>query len=87
MRRIEAITGEAAYAKARADEQSVRKLAELLRTSPDKIVDRVTSAQEEITNLRNELKQVRKKLAEGASETMASESLDDLGMIIITVAR
>jgi alanyl-tRNA synthetase len=80
VRRIEAITGETAYEKARADEAAVQRAAELLRTSSDKVVDRVESAVAEIRNLRSELSQTRKKLAAGANQTVQAEELDSLGV-------
>jgi len=83
VRRIEAITGEAAYEKARADEASVRQIAELLHTSTDKVVDRVETAFSENRDLRNELAQARKKLAAGATESVQTESIDDIGIKIL----
>jgi alanyl-tRNA synthetase len=83
VRRIEAITGEAAYEKARTDEEAVRRIAELLRTSPDKVVDRVESAFAENRTLRNELAQTRKKLAAGATESVQTENIDDIGIKIL----
>jgi alanyl-tRNA synthetase len=80
VRRIEAITGEAAYEKARAEEAAVRHLAELLKTSPDKVVDRVESSLEEIRTLRNDLTHSRKKLAAGAGQAIQYESIADLNM-------
>ena len=83
VRRIEAITGEAAYEKARADEAVVRQLAELLKTSPDKVVDRAEGSLEEIRTIRNELAQTRKKLAAGAGNSVEYETIADLGLKLL----
>ncbi|MEW5876019.1 MAG: alanine--tRNA ligase [Candidatus Zixiibacteriota bacterium] len=80
VRRIEAITGEAAYEKARQDETVIRRAAELLRTSPDKVIDRASDAQEEIKSLRNELAQVRRKMAEGSTAGAQYEPVDGLDL-------
>ncbi|GAB4324049.1 MAG: alanine--tRNA ligase [Candidatus Zixiibacteriota bacterium] len=80
VRRIEAVTGEAAYEKARNDTATISRVSDLLRTSPEKIVDRVESVIEEMRTLRNELNQTRKKLAQGATSTITPQSLDNLGV-------
>lgn len=80
VRRIEAITGEAAYEKARDDERAIRRLAELLKTSPDKVVERVESTVEESRSLRNELAQSRKKLAADAGQAVQYEAMADLNL-------
>lgn len=83
VRRIEAITGEAAYEKARQDEAALRRAAELLKTSPDKVLDRAVDAQEEIKNLRNELAQTRRKLAQGSTSAVQYEPVDGLDLKLL----
>jgi alanyl-tRNA synthetase len=82
VRRIEAITGEAAYEKARADESAVRKAAELLKTSPDKMIERVEMLTAELKALRAELDKTRKRMAEGSSQLQA-EKHEELGVSIL----
>lgn len=82
VRRIEAITGEAAYEKARADEDAVRKASELLKTSPDKMIERVEALTADLKSLRTELDKTRKKMAEGSSQLQA-EKIDDLDVHIL----
>lgn len=82
VRRIEAITGEAAYDKARADEAAVRKASELLKTSPDRMIERVEAMAADIKALRAELEKTRKRMAEGSSRLQA-EKLEDLGVQIL----
>ncbi len=82
VRRIEAITGESAYEKARADEASVVRASELLKTSPDKMIERVEAMTAEVKSLRAELEKTRKKMAEGSSQLRA-EKVDELGVQIL----
>jgi alanyl-tRNA synthetase len=83
VRRIEAITGEAAIAQAKSDAQTIAQAATLLKTSPDKVLDRMESTVSEIRILRSELAQARKKLAAGSAQAVPSESLDDLKLTFI----
>lgn len=82
VRRIEAITGEAAYEKARADEEAIRRASELLKTSPDKMIERVEVLTADLKTMRAELDKARKKMAEGKSQLQA-EKHDDLGVSIL----
>lgn len=82
VRRIEAITGEAAYERARADEEVVKRASELLKTSPDKMIERVEALAADLKSLRSELEKMRKKMAEGSSQPQA-EKLDDLDVHIL----
>jgi alanyl-tRNA synthetase len=85
VRRIEAITGEAAYEKARADEEAVKRASELLKTSPDKMIERVEAMMADLKLLRSELEKTRKKLASGATNALPIEKLDDIGVEIVFV--
>ncbi|HWO56590.1 MAG TPA: alanine--tRNA ligase [bacterium] len=75
VRRIEAITGEAAYAKARADDDALKRAAELLKTSPDKLIERVEALLAEFKSLKSDLDKARKRLVEGNHQLQA-EKLD-----------
>ena len=77
VRRVEALTGEAArehYAKAR---QGLRQVASALRVAPDEAAARVEALMDERRNLERELEEARKKLAlagpaqESAARTIA----------------
>ncbi|HEX9751096.1 MAG TPA: alanine--tRNA ligase [candidate division Zixibacteria bacterium] len=83
IRRIEAITGEEAYAFDRANCAAVQRAAVMLKTSPDKVLDRLESTVEEVRKLRIELAQLRQKLASGATESLPTERLEDLDMTLI----
>jgi len=83
IRRIEAITGEAAYEKACADEATVLRAAQLLKTVPEKVVERLTDALSETRSLRSELAALRKRLAAGTADAPAYERLDDVDLTIL----
>ncbi|MCH8991413.1 MAG: PQQ-dependent sugar dehydrogenase [Acidobacteria bacterium] len=83
VRRIEAITGEEAVAQAAADARTVQRAAGMLKTSPDKVLDRMESTTEEVRNLRSELALLRKKLAAGDAQAIPSEMLADVGIRLI----
>jgi alanyl-tRNA synthetase len=79
VRRIEAITGEAAYEKARADEEVIKRASEFLKTSPDKMLERVEALTADLKTLRAELDKARKKMAEG-SDQLKPERLEGFGI-------
>ncbi|MFO7770467.1 MAG: DHHA1 domain-containing protein, partial [Roseovarius gahaiensis] len=63
VRRIEALTGEAAMAYLSAQAQRVDTLAAELKTRPEDLVDRVKSLMDERRALSNEVAQLRRELA------------------------
>jgi len=67
VRRIEAITGEKAFEQALQQEQVIQQAAEVLGTSPDRIVDRLTERLEEIRRLQQDNKQLRERQMKGES--------------------
>ena len=67
VRRIEALTGEAALAWLNARDEAVRAIAGALRTSPDEAAARVAALIEERKRLEKELADARKALALGGS--------------------
>ena len=63
VRRLEALTGEAARKHFSDQDKRLREAAAALRTSPDELVDRVTALVDERRKLERELSDTRKKLA------------------------
>jgi len=66
VRRIEALTGEAAYAHIREEEARIREAADSLKARPEELADRVRSLVEERRRLEHELQAMRQRLATGA---------------------
>jgi alanyl-tRNA synthetase len=66
IRRIEAVTGPAAYRLAVEQEATLRAAADRLRTSPDRLVERAGQLAEEVRDLERELREARAGGAEDA---------------------
>ena len=83
VRRIEALTGQAARAYLRQRDQALREAAELLKTSPDDMLERLQSLVEERRRLSRDLAEARKKLALGAGAANGSDdsAVRDLGRV------
>lgn len=69
VRRIEALTGEAAAEYVRAEEQALHEVAENLKASPSEVAERVRNLVEERKRLERELADVRRKLATGGTSS------------------
>jgi len=67
VRRIEALTGEAARAYLAAQDARVREAAELLKVSPDEMIARLATVIDERRKLERELAETQKKLAMGGA--------------------
>ncbi|HZP09453.1 alanine--tRNA ligase [Methyloceanibacter sp.] len=65
VRRIEALTGEAARNYLAAQDERVREAAELLKVAPDEVITRLAAIIDERRKLERELAESRKKLALG----------------------
>ena len=65
VRRIEALTGQAALDHLRAQDQRLANVAAALKTHPGDVLDRVRALQEERRALANEVAQLRRELAMG----------------------
>jgi alanine--tRNA ligase len=71
VRRIEALTGEAARRHLDEQERNLRAVASLLKVQPSEVVGRVETLMEERKRLERELAEAKKKLALGGSGTGA----------------
>jgi alanyl-tRNA synthetase len=65
VRRIEALTGDAARLYLAAQDERVREAAELLKVAPDEVITRLAAVVDERRKLERELAEARKKLAMG----------------------
>ena len=63
VRRIEALTGEAARAYLSAQDEKVREAAELLKVGPDEMIPRLAAIIEERRKLERELRDAKRELA------------------------
>lgn len=80
VRRLEALTGEAARTYLGTQDARVRKAAEILKVAPDDVLERLSALVEERRKLERELAEARKKAALGGS---AAAEGDDAGIITV----
>ena len=83
VRRIEALTGEGALAHYQAQEEEIRTLSALAKTSPDKLVARVEQILAEQKELAKELEKLKAKMAGGAADEMLNKKVDINGVAVL----
>ncbi len=81
VRRIEALTGQAALAHLSAHDQALRDTASVLKTTPENVPQRVAALVEERRNLERQLADARKKLAMGGGAQDEAQDIRDLGAV------
>lgn len=79
VRRIEALTGEAARLWIVAREESLKAVAATLKTSPDEVEDRVAALVDERRKMERELAEAKKQLALGGGGGGAAPAEEDVG--------
>lgn len=79
VRRVEALTGEAARAYLSSRDEKLREAASALRTTPDEVPGRVTSLLEEKRRLERELAEAKKALAMGGGSGAAPAGPETVG--------
>ena len=84
VRRIEAVTGEAAVRQVEARDAIVAQAAKALNTAPSEIPARVAALLQERRAMEREMADLRRKLAEGGSGTDAPALLDINGLSVAT---
>ncbi len=82
VRRIEAITGPAAELYMAERLNALQKAAELLKSSPDKLIDRLEALREEKKTLEKTIKELREKLLTGDS---ADENIKTIAGIQLAI--
>jgi alanyl-tRNA synthetase len=84
VRRVEALTGEAARAWLSARDEKLREAAAVLKSSPDEVPARVAALVEDRRRLERELAEAKKALAlggGGASEAAGPEQIGDVSFL------
>jgi alanyl-tRNA synthetase len=76
LRRIEAVTGDAALARIHDEEQQLQRAAELLKVGAAEVPDRVERLLEQVKRLDGELEQARGQLAVAEASSLAAEAVD-----------
>jgi alanyl-tRNA synthetase len=78
VRRIEALTGQAARDYLSTQDERVKSLAAILKVQPDDVLGRVESLMDERRKLERELSEVKKKLALGGGGSGGADGLRDI---------
>lgn len=90
VRRVEALTGEAARLYLEDQGQLVRQAAAILKTAPAEVPERVTALLEERKRLARELAEVKKQMALGGGQTGApdmDQNIREIGGVKLMVAQ
>src|SRR6185437_6807253 len=83
VRRIEAITGEAAIEYVEQNDTLLRDLAQLVRGSREDVKDKVQDAPERIRQMEKEVRTLKDRLASGQGADLASGAVDIQGVKIV----
>ncbi|MDX1697716.1 MAG: alanine--tRNA ligase, partial [Thiohalobacterales bacterium] len=83
VRRIEAVTGEAAMAWVNRNESRLQRVAELVRGSRDDVDEKVVQLLEKNRALEKELQQLKGKLASSQGSDLASQAVDIEGLKVL----
>jgi alanyl-tRNA synthetase len=84
VRRIEAVTGPAAYARSREDRSVVRTAAEQLRTRPDSLLSRLNTVLAENRELHRQLQKARTSGGADTIELLLAKSVSVEGLAVVT---
>ena len=83
VRRIEAVTGEAALQWLDDSEAHLQRIAELVKGSRDDVADKVAQLQEKNRSLEKELQQLKGKLASSQGSDLAAQAVDINGIKVL----
>ncbi|MBS0422625.1 MAG: alanine--tRNA ligase [Proteobacteria bacterium] len=83
VRRIEAITGEAAVDYVEKSDDLLRDLSTLVRGSREDVTDKVRDALDRIRQMEKELRTLKDKLASGQGVDLAAEAVDIQGVKVV----
>jgi alanyl-tRNA synthetase len=85
VRRLEAVTGQGALDWIAQREQALLGIAGLLKSAPDKAVDKVQQLMDKNRSLEKELEKLKSKLASSAGDELTSQAVDVNGVKVLAV--
>ncbi|MDD4915989.1 MAG: alanine--tRNA ligase [Methylococcales bacterium] len=85
VRRLEAVTGQAALDWVAGREKNLLAIAGLLKSTPDKTTDKVQQLLEKNRNLEKELEKLKSKLASSAGAELTSQAVEVNGVKVLAV--
>ena len=83
VRRIEAITGEAAIEYVQNQQRQISDIAALLKTKPEIVAEKVSQLSEKNRKLEKELESLKNKLASSAGDDLESAAVDVAGIKVL----
>lgn len=83
VRRIEAVTGFGALDLVRREEQTLRELCGLVKSSPEEIVERVGQLSKSNRELEKQIEQLKARLATGAGGDLADQAREIAGVKVL----
>ena len=83
VRRIEAVTGEAALQWVAANEARMQRIAELVKGSRDDVAEKVAQLQEKNRSLEKELQQLKGRLASNQGSDLAAQAVEINGIKVL----
>lgn len=83
VRRIEAVTGEAALALVDRAEQGLGAICELVKASPDKVADKVAAMRRDNRELEKEISRLKQKLASSAGGDLSAGAVEIQGIKVL----
>ena len=86
VRRIEAVTGEAALARFYQDEAKLDQLAQLVKAGRDDLVQKVEHLQQNQRKLEKELEQLKAKMASQAGGDLAAQAVEVHGLKVLAAS-
>ncbi|MEK9928243.1 MAG: alanine--tRNA ligase [Halieaceae bacterium] len=83
IRRIEAVTGEAAVKEVRAAFARLQATADVVKSSPDMVVEKTQGLRAEVRDLEKEVAKLRQKLASGAGGDLTANAVEVAGLKVL----
>ena len=84
VRRLEALTGEAAIRYYTERENLLNEVAQALKATPQDSIKKVESLGQELKNAEKEIEQLRNKLVSGEAESVLANAVDIKGVKVVT---
>ncbi|HWD31462.1 MAG TPA: alanine--tRNA ligase [Pseudomonas sp.] len=83
VRRIEAVTGEAALAYLNAAEEQLKEAAQLVKGSRDNLIDKLSAVLERNRQLEKQLEQLQAKAASAAGDDLSNSAIEVKGVKVL----
>ena len=86
IRRVEAVTGEAALAHVQAQESRLAKAAAVFRSNPSEVIEKIQQMQENVRALERELARLKSKLASSQGDDIAALAVNVNGVMVVAAS-